>query len=50
MYNKFWIPHYKYQLVDWLHNCMGINKGKLNRMCLSNLYGMYFKIRNNNDK
>lgn len=41
----FWVPQYKYQLVEFLTKIYG-GKSKWNKMNKKRLYAIYFSLRN----
>ena len=43
--SDFWIPQWKYQLVDWLARHFNTNASKFERIKKNRLYAMYIKIR-----
>lgn len=44
-YRSFWVPNFKWQLVNWFISQDILTKNKAERMNKNQLYGKYFKIR-----
>ena len=48
IFNRFWVPQYKYQLLKWFKKHKSEWKqSDLRKKSKSELYAIYFKIRGN---
>ena len=45
MWRDFWMPQYKYQLIQWFMQQGILTKNKAERMTKKQLYGKYCGIR-----
>ena len=45
MYNNFWIPRYKYELLNWLSDKYPTDRNKFKGMIKKQLYAIYYNIR-----
>ena len=51
MYKDFWIPYYKYQLLDWFKkNRLEWNQNELKAKSKKELLAIYLKVRRRNEK
>lgn len=45
MYDRYWKPQFKWQLVEWLCRWFKEPRGKYERMGKKQLYAIYFRVR-----
>lgn len=45
LYQKVWLPSYRWQLIDWLTKRYPNDKAKFKRMRIKQLRAIYFSIR-----